>query len=394
MKRLSEIKSPINELTAFQDPPTVLIMRRKGIRLFPNGQRVATYKNDNLDIELAIPYNPQTLGQHKISTIGTAITATEETLEEGEFGNLQKHHTAKGVFKKHGFTHMEQEKQNGAHVSWFRGGTTKKLDTVAKHLGLTKSGEGRDTEYRGEKHHISTNHEGETVLRTHTSANDKAGIDENTRPSDTLFGAYVHSSQLPGRPKAHHLLNHVESRYGEKAATHLKAAANHYAAGETELANHHYAKFKHQASLVGEEFMDEAYNPAAVEKAIKASKPKIGSKERIAIHRLLKGRHGDPTTHGPKEHPVSKPMKALLTGEETIVEATIHSLHSIAKSKTPATVRFKNGSNAMVHHGTAARIMRLHSLMREHNKRKVEALVNSSPDGLKKVVDFVDVHLK
>jgi len=297
MKRLQDIvKRPLQELTAFTDPPTVLIMRRKGIRLFPNGQRVATYKNDNLDLEVAIPYNPQTLGQHKIATIGTAVA---------------------------------EEK-----------------------------------------------------------------VDENSMPSDTLFGAYVHSTQLPGRPKAHNLLNHVETRYGEKAAGHLKAAATHYAAGETELANHHYSKFKHQASLVGEEFMDEAYNPDAVEKAIKASKPKIGSRERIAIHRLLKGRHGDPTTHGPKEHPVSKPMKALLTGEETIVEATIHSLHSIAKSKTPATVRFKNGSNAMVHHGTAARIMRLHSLMRKHNKRKVEALVNSSPDGLKKVVDFVDVHLK
>jgi hypothetical protein len=83
-----------------------------------------------------------------------------------------------------------------------------------------------------------------------------------------------------------------------------------------------------------------------------------------------------------------------LVKEEVIAEATIHSLHAIARSKTPANVRFKNGSSAMVHHGTAARVMRLHSLMRKHNKRKVEALVNSSPDGLKKVVDFVDTHLK
>ena len=38
------------------DPPQILIMRRKSIREFPNGQRVALYQIDKLNRYITIPY--------------------------------------------------------------------------------------------------------------------------------------------------------------------------------------------------------------------------------------------------------------------------------------------------------------------------------------------------
>ena len=38
------------------DPPAVLIMKRKSIRLFPNGQRVALYYVDKINKYVTLPY--------------------------------------------------------------------------------------------------------------------------------------------------------------------------------------------------------------------------------------------------------------------------------------------------------------------------------------------------
>ena len=38
------------------DPPAVLIMRRKSVRQFPNGQRVALYYVDKIDKYVTVPY--------------------------------------------------------------------------------------------------------------------------------------------------------------------------------------------------------------------------------------------------------------------------------------------------------------------------------------------------
>ena len=39
------------------DPPAVLIMRRKSIRQFPNGQRVAMYYVDKINKYVTVPYD-------------------------------------------------------------------------------------------------------------------------------------------------------------------------------------------------------------------------------------------------------------------------------------------------------------------------------------------------
>lgn len=42
------------------DPPMMLILKRKGIRLFPDGKRAALYVNDKLGLTFMLPYGPDT----------------------------------------------------------------------------------------------------------------------------------------------------------------------------------------------------------------------------------------------------------------------------------------------------------------------------------------------
>lgn len=39
------------------DPPQVIVLKRKGIRVFPDGNRVALYTNDKLNLNFTIPYS-------------------------------------------------------------------------------------------------------------------------------------------------------------------------------------------------------------------------------------------------------------------------------------------------------------------------------------------------
>jgi hypothetical protein len=55
-----------------QDPPAILVMKRKSIRQFPNGQRVALYHIEKLNKFITIPYDVK----------GDLITTTEETKKD------------------------------------------------------------------------------------------------------------------------------------------------------------------------------------------------------------------------------------------------------------------------------------------------------------------------
>jgi hypothetical protein len=39
------------------DPPVMIVLKRKGIRIFPDGRRVALYVNEKLGLTITIPYN-------------------------------------------------------------------------------------------------------------------------------------------------------------------------------------------------------------------------------------------------------------------------------------------------------------------------------------------------
>ena len=56
LESLEEVKS------ASKDLPAILVMRRKSIRLFPNGQKVALYYVDRLKKYISIPYDEKSDG--------------------------------------------------------------------------------------------------------------------------------------------------------------------------------------------------------------------------------------------------------------------------------------------------------------------------------------------
>ena len=81
--------------------------------------------------------------------------------------------------------------------------------------------------------------------------------------------------------------------------------------------------------------------------------------------------------------------------EETqIEEAVVHKLHHIASTKTAGEVVFKNGARTKVEPKIASLIMTLHANLKPSNKKKIEDLVNKSPQGLEKVADFALTNLK
>jgi len=55
LKTLKEVRS-LQEDQKSMDPPAVLIMKRKSVRQFPNGQRVALYYVDKIDKYVTVPY--------------------------------------------------------------------------------------------------------------------------------------------------------------------------------------------------------------------------------------------------------------------------------------------------------------------------------------------------
>lgn len=55
-----------------QDPPMVMVLKRKGIRIFPDGKKVALYTNDQLGLSFTVPYSggeqieqPSVMGVHE-----------------------------------------------------------------------------------------------------------------------------------------------------------------------------------------------------------------------------------------------------------------------------------------------------------------------------------------
>jgi hypothetical protein len=68
-----------------KDPPFILILKRKAIRLYPNGMKVAVYHNDRLDKDFAIPFTQDDAGMIQAEQIeldtGDIVELDEETLD-------------------------------------------------------------------------------------------------------------------------------------------------------------------------------------------------------------------------------------------------------------------------------------------------------------------------
>lgn len=57
--RFRELRSKLNEDRELRDetiPAPMLVLRRRGIRIFPDGKHVALYTNDKYNLTFTIPY--------------------------------------------------------------------------------------------------------------------------------------------------------------------------------------------------------------------------------------------------------------------------------------------------------------------------------------------------
>lgn len=72
--KFRDLRSKLNESAALRDesiPAPMLVLRRKGIRIFPDGKHVALYTNDKYNLVFTIPY-----GGGAVSDAEPVVTGT------------------------------------------------------------------------------------------------------------------------------------------------------------------------------------------------------------------------------------------------------------------------------------------------------------------------------
>ena len=101
-----------------QDPPFVLVLKRKAIRLYPDKTKIAMYYNQKLDKYFSIPY-------------GTGVNGVvqAEEVEPVDEGHQVVATTKQGETFKSGI-HPTKEKALAQHYKMAKSGNFKKIDTV------------------------------------------------------------------------------------------------------------------------------------------------------------------------------------------------------------------------------------------------------------------------
>ena len=107
------------------DPPFVLVLKRKAIRLYPNKTKVALYYNDKIDKYFTIPYGPDiqptSLQSEESESLEEAVMdqlhkiVNEKQSQKVKFGNGQTktvdHYTASAITQVHKHLNDENKKK-------------------------------------------------------------------------------------------------------------------------------------------------------------------------------------------------------------------------------------------------------------------------------------------
>lgn len=85
-------KKEVKESLSFDnDPPFVLVLRRKAIRMYPNQMKVAVYYNDKLNKFFSVPYgagmNPSTIQAEEIEQ--TVMESLRQIVENNQQNNVK-----------------------------------------------------------------------------------------------------------------------------------------------------------------------------------------------------------------------------------------------------------------------------------------------------------------
>ncbi len=138
----------ITEAT-FQDPPMVLVLKRKGVRIFPDGKRVALYVNEKLNLSVSMPYSSTGPEQNLVGVSEESVmenidqvaafaqqdnvTSNAKHFKFADGSKLKvSHGAAKAIHMVHGALNDENKKKFADMI------TTPKGFEKAAHFALSK----------------------------------------------------------------------------------------------------------------------------------------------------------------------------------------------------------------------------------------------------------------
>jgi len=75
----------------FRDPPMMLILKRQGIRIFPDGKRVALYNNEKLGLSFTIPYSSNGSEQELVGVSEEIMESLEQVAAYAQQDNVTSH---------------------------------------------------------------------------------------------------------------------------------------------------------------------------------------------------------------------------------------------------------------------------------------------------------------
>lgn len=71
----------------YQDAPAMLVLKRVGIRNYPNGQQVALYHNSALDLNISVPFKGSSLDPDGV--VAAPVGSLMPNISEGVIGTLK-----------------------------------------------------------------------------------------------------------------------------------------------------------------------------------------------------------------------------------------------------------------------------------------------------------------
>lgn len=101
------------------DPPMMLVLKRKGVRLFPDGQRVAIYVNERLGMTFSVPYKTTNIP-------GVAPMVTSEEVED----------VMENIDQVVSYATQEQPKSLAKHMKFADGSKLKVSHSAAKAIHM------------------------------------------------------------------------------------------------------------------------------------------------------------------------------------------------------------------------------------------------------------------
>lgn len=109
----------LGEAANMQDPPMMMVLKRKGIRIFPDGKRVALYVQEKLGLTFTIPYSASTGMENPMVGVTEDFEALFE-VKEGETKEVQgvmiDHKTAANLVRLHSELNPENQQLMRDHI--------------------------------------------------------------------------------------------------------------------------------------------------------------------------------------------------------------------------------------------------------------------------------------